>query len=327
MSIFDNIFGKKPLPYEPDQTGPEHKSHTSTNPYVEKPKTVVPHSNMPPLVINKATEVEPQTVDNVPTILTPPANDAEDAPFADWEREMERLNPSGDKPASSKPGTIKPGNSIRPSTEPLTPSKGGSLKPKRFGSDFDSKPYIWPTIVPKIPEKEVFAFVVENSNATLEQKEGIINIISQIVERKKEAIFLFVRVGNNQRPFLPMDYNSVKTKNIISSLITESETDELPNLASALFYLLNNLNVFAKDTFCFKETKYKLGTCSIVCIGTGECLIGEDSPGIIASCIAKLQSISKLKAFKYFCINDSDAIRVASLGFPVIGHIISDFYE
>lgn len=324
MSIFDNLFGKKPLPYEPDHAGPEHKSCENTNPTGEKPTSVNQQSNMPPLVTNKTAEVNPKTLDNVPTIPTPTANDAEDTPFADWEKEMERLNPNGDKP---KPGTIKPDNSTWPNTEFIPPGKSNSPKAKRYGSDFGPKPYIFPPIVPKIPEKEVFAFIVENSEATFGRRENIINIISQIVERKKDAIFLFVRVGNNQKTFLPMDYSCVKTKNVIDSLVTESETDELPSLASALFYLSNNLNVFANDTFSFNMTKYKLSSCSIVCVGTGSYSFAEDSHRIVASCITKLQSISKLKTFKYFCIKDSDAIRVASLGFPVIGHIISDFYE
>ena len=319
MSIFDNIFGKKPLPYEYDQAKPEHPTHPQTDSSSKNPKNVKPHSNMPPLVINKTADASPKTTDNVPNS---PANDAEDEPFTDWARESETIKSNQEQPVGAKPN--KP---VWPSTEPVAPDKETSQRPKRFGSDFGSRPYVWPPIIPKITEKEVFAFVVENSNATMTQKESIINIISQIVDRKKEAIFLFVRVGNNQRPFLPMDYNSVKAKDVISSLITESVTDESPNLASALFYLLNNLNVFAKDTFSFDETKYKLGACSIVCVGTGECSLNEDSSKIIASCIANLQNISKLKTFKYFCINDSDAIRVASLGFPVIGHIISDFYN
>ena len=46
----------------------------------------------------------------------------------------------------------------------------------------------------------------------------------------------------------------------------------------------------------------------------------------ISSYLKELKELKAFKGIKYFCIKDSDAIKVAALGFPVIGHIISDFY-
>lgn len=345
MSIFDMLFGKKPSPYELNPSDPDYDYYAGLRASEETAQGMLHAVNgsntMPPLIVPDVEEekTKVQAVDNVPKTLSEPPVDAEDAAYSSWSKDKEQSDAKENIPTAGKP-TIptQPNIPNRPKIEPLAPAKGNSPKVKYYegglsdkgkpyGSEFGKKPYTWPPIAPKIPEKEVFAFLVENSSDTLAQKESIINIISQTVESKKDAIFLFVKVGNDKTPFSPMDYKAVKEKDIISSLITKSETDELPNLASALFYLVNNLNVFAADSFSFAKTKYKLGTCSIVCIGTGACIQNENSSEIISSCISKLQKISKLKAFKYFCIKDSDAIRVSALGFPVIGHMVSNFYE
>lgn len=338
------LFGKKPSPYQLDPSDPDYDYYAGLRASEETAQRMLDvvkgSKDMPPLIVPAVSEEKNRSkaVDNVPQTLSEPPIDAEDAAYSSWAKDKEQGDAKANIPAAGKP-TIpaQPNIPTRPKIEPLAPANGNSTKVKYYdeefsakgkpyGSEFGKKPHTWPPLAPKIPEKDVFAFLVENSSDTLTQKESIINIISQTVERKKDAIFLFVKVGNDKTPFLPMDYKTVMEKDIISSLITKSETDELPNLASALFYLVNNLNVFAADTFSFGKTKYKLGTCSIVCIGTGACTQNESSDEIISSCISKLQNISKLKAFKYFCIKDSDAIRVSALGFPVIGHIIADFY-
>lgn len=332
------LFGKKPLPYEPE--------HFDANNHHNDVKTVdktglhshKPACDMPPLVVQDTKSLS-QENDNVSRTLSAPSVKAENTTHTPLEQPNNRDIASGGKP------TIVEGNvPIKPNTPDMSsiPSiphmkgnvpKGGCYdiefnpKDRPRSNEFGTKPYVWKPAAPKISERDVVAFVVENSNDTLEQKESIVNIISQTVERKKDAIFLFIKVGNEQTPFSPMDYSTVKEKNIIPALIVKSEGNELPNLASALFYLVNNLNVFAADTFSFHNTNYKLKNCSIVCIGTGACIQNDSSAEIVSSCISKLQKISKLKAFKYFCIKDSDAIRVSALGFPVIGHIVSNFYE
>ena len=344
MSIFDMLFSKKPSPYELDPSHPDYDYYAGLRASDETAQRMLDVTNatgnMSPLIASEQQKAAPASkakVD-VPKKFSEPPLDAEDAAYSSWAEANGKDVPGVNVPHVGKPNIpVRPNIPAKPNVTPLTPVKGGM--PKRgdlgsdlgsngrtYGDDFGVKPFFQP-FQPKIPERDVFAFVVENSNDTFKQKEKIINIISQTVEKKKDAIFLFVRAGNEQTAFSPMDYNSVKVKNIISSLITTSNDNKAPNLASALFYIVNNLNIFSADTFSFGKTKYKLGNCSIVCIGTGACIQTEDSSQITSSCISKLQNMSKLKAFKYFCIKDSDAIRVSAMGFPVIGHIISDFYE
>jgi len=337
MSIFDMLFGKKTLP---DGLKPlDYDYYASLKANNETAKNMLSAVNksgdMPPLFSSDTVSSKPAVQSqNSPTeISREPIIDSETAAYSSWAEANGKDLP--------KPTVIpvQPNLPPRPNVTPIQPVKENVQKTGyHYDSDFGyigaharnkfgTKPHTWEPIAPKIPEKDVFAFIVENSKDTFNQKQRIIDIVSQIVESKKDAIFLFVKVGTDQTPFSPMDYNSVKEKNIVSSLISESQENTLPNLASALFYLVNNLNVFSSDTFTFSKKKYKLGNCSIVCIGTGSCIQNEDSLRIVSSCISKLQKISKLKTFKYFCIADSDAINVSALGFPVIGHIISDFYE
>ncbi len=343
MSFFDMLFGKKPSPYDirPSDSDYDYYSKLKASGKTADDMLKSVNGGMPPLVIPDAKEntPPPASQDNVPKSFSEPPVDAEDIAYSSWTQDNDEDVSKANHPVSGKPN-IPPRPKVPngPDVPPLTPVKGSLPNGARYDDGFGykgrpsaptfgTKPYYWKPAVPKFQQKDVFAFLVENSTETLKQKENITNIISQAVENKKDAIFLFVKVGNGQTPFIPMDYTSVKEKNIISSLLTASEENEAPNLASALFYLVNNLNVFAADTFSFGKVKYKLGNCSVVCIGTGACTQSEDSIKIISSCISKLQNMSKLKAFKYFCIKDSDAIRVSALGFPVIGHIISDFYE
>lgn len=303
MSFFDSLFGKKDLPYKYSQDLLATKGD----------KVDTPTSTMQPLIKESSAEVADTMATNRTQEsfnLTP--IDPESKPYDNWVRDN-RVGQSNDPVVIQSPKTK--GDKIV--TTPANP----------LGSEFGLRHYSCQPLAPRIPEKEVFAFVVENSKETLKYKKNITNIISQTLERKKDAIFIFVRVGNEQKPFNPMNYIAIKENGVVDSLIYESEDDELPNLASALFYLCNNLNVFASGNFSFNRTKYTLGNCSIVCIGTGECVENKDSSKIISSCIAKLKNMSKLKTFKYFCIKDFDAIKVSSLGFPVIGHIISDYYE
>lgn len=335
MSILDKFFNRRPSPYELNPSDPDYDYYAGLIPSeatIQKRQNDV--SNMPPLVIQAINEADsaPKTTDSHSKPFSEPPIDAEDAAYSSWVGDKAQYIPKATTDVSTKPNIPEqPRIPSRPDIAPLTPTKGVvyssefGYKGGSEGSEFVKKSFYWQPIAPKIPEKDVLAFVIENSNDTFKQKESIINIISQTVEKKKDAIFLFVKVGNGQIPFSPMDYDTVKKKDIFSSLITETVENELPNLASALFYLVNNLKVFAADTFSFAKTKYKLGNCSIVCIGTGACVQNEDTIKIVSSCISKLQNISKLKAFKYFCIKDSDAIRVSALGFPVIGHILSDF--
>lgn len=345
MSILDKFFGKKPSPYEPNPSNPDYDYYAGLRASDETAQEMLNAVNvtgaMPPLVVPDTKEAEPapKTADGVPNTFSEPPSDAEDAAYATWAQDKDKNAPKENPIANGKPIIPEqPKIPNRPEIVPLAPAKDGRRKVNTYdgklgykdgvpGSEFVKKPFYWQPVVPKITEKDVLAFVVENSSDTLKQKERIIDIISQMVEKKKDAIFLFVKVGNGQTPFSPMDYESVKKKDVFSSLIAESEENELPNLASALFYLVNNLKVFSSDTFSFAKAKYKLGNCSIVCIGTGACVQNEDTLKIVSSCITNLKNISKLKAFKYFCLKDSDAIRVSALGFPVIGHILSDFYE
>lgn len=178
--------------------------------------------------------------------------------------------------------------------------------------------------------KDVIAFVIENSSEVLKCKDEVLNIINKILEGKKTAIFLFIKVGNGQTSYdsyNPMDYNDVTKQGILSCLLNASDPYEQVLLAPALYRVRNMFKVFSGKDFTFKKTKYKLDNCSIICFGSDTFISGGTVKKAITTCITDLKKLPKLKTFKYFCVKDSDTIKVASMGFPVIGHIVSNFYE
>lgn len=175
--------------------------------------------------------------------------------------------------------------------------------------------------------KDVITLVVENSKDVLNCKNEVLAILNNIVKSRSSAAFLIVKVGSNSKNYPIKSYEEIIKEDIISYILSENENNEEINWAPSLFYVRNMLESLVIGTFTLNNIKYKLNSCSIICIGSGSFIDDKIPQNIITSCIMRLKSLPKLKSFKFFCTKDSDAIKVASLGFPVIGHIISNYYK
>lgn len=228
MSILDKLFSKKSSPYDLNPSDPDYDYYAGLRTSDEMAQKMLnvgsTPNNMPPLVVSdtKQDSAAPQVPQSVPNTFSGPPVDAEDAAYATWAQDKAKDSPKETTSVDGKPKIPEqPKIPNRPEITPLTPAKTTGTKDGKLGykdgvpgSEFVNKPFYWQPVVPKIVEKEVLAFVVENSSDTLKQKEKIIHIISQMVEKKKDSIFLFVKVGNGQTPFSPMDYESVKKNDI-----------------------------------------------------------------------------------------------------------------
>lgn len=97
------------------------------------------------------------------------------------------------------------------------------------------------------------------------------------------------------------------------------------NLPEALEHINSQINGSCTSFagFIFKSKKYRINSISVILVGTG----ATDDIEKTRSELNKIKSSKKLKGIKYFCINDSQVVDLASMGFPVIGHIESNFYK
>lgn len=338
MSLFKNLFGKRRIPddsYDYRYYERLRASGKSAQAMLEAGAHHAQHDeqNTHNFQTNKL-ENNP-TASAIPPLVLEPI-DCEDESFREWS-ESQNAQVATDNSANSENTIVTQGNEVK--TIPERPQVSGMPKLERpeikpFGNIVNPQKTLepvgttkWPSIKPVIPKKDVIAFVVENSSETLLIKDSIEKLIKKIADSKKDSIFLFIKTGNAQKSYAYLNYDDVIKQDIISSLITSSEYQENVNLAAALFYLKNTFKFFASGTFTFKNEKYRLNNCSILCIGSSSFSTENDVADISIQCIKELRQIPELKNFKYFCVKDSDCIKVASLGFPVVGHIISDFYQ
>ena len=190
---------------------------------------------------------------------------------------------------------------------------------------------------PVVHSKDVIVFIIENSNEINKYKDAFLKIVNNIVEKKKTSLFLFLQIGNGKSFLELMDYGDVTTQQVMSKLFEDTPCEVQDffeiissksfTLASALHYVNDTFKSKLCPHFMFKATKCSVTTFNVICIGAGA--DGQDyaDKKLIASCVKDIKALKSLKGLKYFCIKDTDAIKVAALGFPVIGHIVSDFYK
>ena len=80
-----------------------------------------------------------------------------------------------------------------------------------------------------------------------------------------------------------------------------------------------------KDKFKPKDDRieYRISEMNAVFIGTGAHTDLDKARKALNSLLAT----NSIKSIKYFCVKDTDTINAALLGFPLIGHIESNFYK
>ena len=181
---------------------------------------------------------------------------------------------------------------------------------------------------PKV-NKNIIIFVVENSNELNLYKPAFSGAITKIVADNDTALFKFIRIGNNKRYFELADKKDVETNKIIADLFSSNENDEAVNLVEAG----KEIEKFLDSLKPLNEVKFKTNNCvvsdiKIVFIGSGN--FDDSVPCSTIEFRKSLRDISSnklVKTIKYFCMRDVETVKAASLGFPIIGHIESDFYK
>ena len=176
-------------------------------------------------------------------------------------------------------------------------------------------------------KKNIIIFAIENSSMTKEHKNQILKIVEKITKENQQALFMFLRIGNDKKYFDILDYASFEKNKIIENLITsEEKEDENVDYTD----VLNHINEFLVSTVInidYKDRRYETSNNSIIFIGTGKCQQTEHAKIYGLSLITKICSKVKVKTLKYFCMEDYQTIDVAALGFPIVGHIVTDFYK
>lgn len=177
-------------------------------------------------------------------------------------------------------------------------------------------------------KKDVIIFAVENSSMVNQYKNEIGKILAKIAKDNDSCLFLFLRVGNNKKYFNIMDYDKMKEEKTIESLFEscEDEASEVDYL-DVLKHMDNFLSPLQLLDLEYKDKKYDIQNKSIIFFGTGSYNLSEQDEDEVRRLMKRIKLRNSMRTIRYFCMKDSQTINVAALGFPVIGHIVADFYK
>lgn len=173
----------------------------------------------------------------------------------------------------------------------------------------------------------LIVLAVENTAKVREYKNEIQRLIKKIIDDNKSALFMFLRLGNNCKYFDVLHVEKLENENLPDILFDfEPSFSEDVNLINALEHICEFTKSSSGLFSYFKcgNTTYMIEDVRIIFIGTGDNI---DNKSNVNRLITILCEAKNTKAIKYFCTKDQDAIKVAENGFPVIGHIESNFYK
>ena len=213
---------------------------------------------------------------------------------------------------------IKPREKVDAYRGPAEPLKPGE-KPEPWYKVYTPKPLY--------EKRSVIILVVECSEDTVAYKNEITRLINKIVQDNKDEFFMFIRFGNATKYSELVKGDTLKDKDVILPLLT---IDPKAESKFDIYATLTHINSFIKDyltlykTFDVDLKQYMLEEARIIFIGTAKTDESKHNPHILLRTITKTK---KVKAVKYFCLKDLHTIKAAALGFPVIGHIESNFYK
>lgn len=175
--------------------------------------------------------------------------------------------------------------------------------------------------------KDIIVLLVENTPSILARKDTFASLLNQIMANQKNALYLLVKVGTTNKYTPLLDYEEVTKNKLILDLFDTEISAEQTKFAEALEQVKNTLVPILINKFSFNKLDYESSSFSFVCIGSGSARIDKNSKTTIATCIKAFTSWKKTKNLKYLCVSDQETIKAASLGFPDIKHIVSDFYN
>lgn len=202
-------------------------------------------------------------------------------------------------------------------------------KVKTSGTRIYDNPYKH-TAKPLHEKCSVIILAVENTAKIHAYKEEVLKLINRIVEDNKSELFLFLRVGNENKYFDVLSTNDLETEKLPDCLLfSDDSCSDNVKLADALTHISDFVNDYLNKFkyISLKGKNYIADSVRVIFIGTG--LTDEDALNTIraSEALNVLRATKNVKAIKYFCINDKDAINAALVGFPIIGHIESNFYK
>ena len=265
---------------------------------------------------NKAAENAPKQNGNQTTIITPPKEIVTGKPVGKGEENKP-------EPKPPQKNIFSPENQAYVNSVKNGHNKGTAVEPR--------KATIFPLVKPVYKEKKnIIVFVVENTSKVNNYKAQILSLINKISNDNDSALFLFLKAGNNKKFYNVLDLKTIDEDKIIDSLLSveNDSCDEvdyvevLKHINDFLVSLTVNLGELE-----YKEKKYDVQNISIIFIGTSDYYGDDESKVEISRLIRTIKVNKKTKTIKYFCMEDKETINAAMLGFPVVGHIVSDFYK
>lgn len=171
-------------------------------------------------------------------------------------------------------------------------------------------------------KKNIIAIAIENSSTVYEHKNEVLSVIDKITSNNKNCLFKILNYGSTKSFSDVCLYDNIKTsKSLENVLITNNDNYDC-GIKEALS---ESLGIAKKDSKKIPfSNDFELSDVSIVFIGSGKVNSSEikDARDIINKILD-----TKVKSLKYFCIHDTETVPMAALGFPIVGHLISDFYK
>lgn len=199
-------------------------------------------------------------------------------------------------------------------------------------------------IVPKNPTKEPtfyeiirkpiykslnLAFILVEENFEMNEKsKEIKEIISNMLNNRKDAAFILISYGADIKIYDILTSNSINKESTIGKIVSFVNTCKDVDLLAAIGYVLQFIeNVKCNDDLLeVNAEKFKINSFNVITIGTGKSngiLIDKNEIMKIIDILSNKYSVN----MKYFCINDVETVEAAKLGFGLIGHINSNFYS
>lgn len=179
--------------------------------------------------------------------------------------------------------------------------------------------------------KDVVVLVIENSVFTREYSEKILQIAKKIIESNKESFFLFIRTGDDKKTYFSLNSDFLEKEKIIDNWFSKINAQECNYLEVMSFidkyYKSIITGIELQDIHDKESQKYFIQNINIVFIGSGTTTLEKEDKKEFMRLLKSLKNKTTIKSIKYFCVLDSQTINVAKLGFPVIGHIETDFYK
>jgi hypothetical protein len=188
-------------------------------------------------------------------------------------------------------------------------------------------PYTTYTPKPLYEKRSVIILVVESSPETLEYQTEFARLIGKIVADNSNTFFKLIRYGNSPYISKLTLGEKLQPAELVTTLLTSNHNAEtcfdIYNILISIETFVKNYITFGK-TFEFNLKPYMLEDARIVFIGTGKV---SDYGDNYRAVLKNLCENAKIKTVKYFCPKDEHTIKAAAIGFPIIGHIESNFYK